>query len=60
MKKILKRWGEGLGVYFNKEDINIFEIQEGDIIDMDDILIHKIERRKNKYGIRKQEQEQES
>lgn len=46
MKKIIKKWGEGLGIYFDKEDIQIFEIKEGDIVDIDDILIKKTERRK--------------
>lgn len=51
MRKILKKWGEGLGIYFDKEDIKIYGMNEGDVIDIDDILINKIERRFKKDGI---------
>ena len=34
MKKIIKKWGEGLGIYLDKEDAKIYEIEEGDIIEV--------------------------
>jgi len=33
MKKIIKKWGDGLGIYFNKDDSKIYELKEGDIIE---------------------------
>ncbi len=35
MKKIIKAWGTGLGIYFDKEDITINKLQEGDIVDLE-------------------------
>ncbi|MEX0597875.1 MAG: hypothetical protein WD512_15395 [Candidatus Paceibacterota bacterium] len=34
MKKLLKKWGGGLAVYFNKEDIKINNFSEGQILDI--------------------------
>ena len=39
MKKILKQWGEGLGAYFDKEDIKIYGLKKGDVIDISDMLV---------------------
>ncbi len=36
LKKIVKKWGEGLGIYFGKEDIEILQIKEGDILNLED------------------------
>lgn len=47
MKKILKKWGEGLGAYFDKEDIKIFGLVEGDVIDVSDMLVQKQKKVKN-------------
>ena len=41
MKKILKQWGEVLGVYFDKEDIKIYGLVKGDIIDISDMLVQE-------------------
>lgn len=32
MKKIIKKWGQGLGIYLDKEDQHIYKLQEGEII----------------------------
>lgn len=38
MKKRIKKWGNSLVVVFTSEDEKIFGLQEGDIIDIDDML----------------------
>lgn len=35
MKKILKSWGKGIGIYFDKEDIKIYKMKIGDAIDLE-------------------------
>jgi len=35
MQKILKKWGSSLGILFNREDVKINELNEGDIIDIE-------------------------
>lgn len=39
MRKIIKKWGEGLGIYFDKEDVQIYGLKEGEILDLDDMLV---------------------
>ncbi len=34
MEKLIKSWGRGLGIYFDKEDIKILELKEGNIVDI--------------------------
>jgi len=41
MKKLIKKWGEGLGIYFDKEDIKIHKFKEGNIIDISDFVLVK-------------------
>lgn len=41
MKKIVKRWGQGLGIYIDKEDQHIYNLEEGDIISLTIMLISK-------------------
>ena len=41
MKKILKNYGNTLVVVFNKEDQKIYNIKEGDIIDLSDMTVEK-------------------
>jgi len=41
MKKKLKRWGNNLVVVFTKEDEEIYGIIEGDIIELDDMIVQK-------------------
>ena len=46
MKKKVKKWGKGLGIYIDKEDAEIFRVKEGDIIEISDIIVIKSKRRK--------------
>ena len=46
MKKIVKIWGTSLVLVFDKEDQRIYNIEEGDIIDLSDIKIEKQKRKK--------------
>jgi hypothetical protein len=46
MKKKLKIWGKGLAIYFDKEDIAIFGLVEGDVIDIDDMVVQKRTKKK--------------
>lgn len=48
MKKKLKKWGTGLGLYFNKEDQDIYGLVEGGVIDIDDMLVQKIKKKVKK------------
>ena len=42
MKKKLKKIGsDGLMIYFTKEEIEMYELVEGDVIDLDDMLIQE-------------------
>lgn len=34
MRKIIKKWGEGLGIYFTKDEIKMDNFQEGNVIDL--------------------------
>lgn len=38
MKKVVKQTGGSLGIIFNREDRIIYGIEEGDIIDLGDIV----------------------
>jgi hypothetical protein len=49
MQKIIKKWGEGLGIYLDKEDIRILNLKVRDIIDIEIVK----EKRKN---VRKKEE----
>lgn len=47
MRKKLKKIGsDGLMIYFTKEDQEIHGLVEGDIIDLDDMLIQKVRKKK--------------
>lgn len=50
MKKKLKRWGNNLVVVFTQEDEAVYGIAEGDIIEIDDMLIERkqIKKRRKK------------
>jgi len=42
MKKKLKKIGsDGLMIYFTKEEIEMYGLVEGDVIDLDDMLIQE-------------------
>lgn len=35
MKKIIKKWGDGVGIYFDKEECKIYDIKEGKIFEIE-------------------------
>ncbi len=35
MKKILKKWGNALGILVNKEEQKIYDLKEGSIVEVD-------------------------
>lgn len=39
MIKILKRWGSGLGIYFDNEEIDLYGLKEGDKLDLSDFFL---------------------
>ena len=41
MKKIVRKTGTSLGIIFSKQDREIYDIEEGDIIDLDDFVVEK-------------------
>ena len=47
MKKIIKKWGGSLVIVFNKDDIKILNIKEGEVIDLEIIKNRKQLRRNN-------------
>lgn len=46
MKKILKEWGSGLGLYFDQSDIEYLNLKKGQTIDLSDIFIIRGEYKK--------------
>ena len=46
MRKIVKKWADGLGVYFTKEEVKSYGMVEGDVLDLDDMLVCKPKKRK--------------
>ena len=49
MIKKLKSWGSGLGIYFDKEEVENYKMKEGDFVDIDDMVIKKGIKQLNKY-----------
>jgi len=43
-KKVLK-WGDSLVIRFSKAEVELFGIAEGDVIDLDDMLIDEVFRK---------------
>ena len=41
MKKTIKKVGDSIGIIFNKEEAQIYNISVGDVIDLGDIVIKK-------------------
>ena len=41
MKKIVKKWSNSLIILFDSEDAKIYGIEEGDVIDISDIVVLK-------------------
>ena len=47
MKKKLKKTGtDGLMIYFTKEEQKIYELVEGNVIEIDDMLKQKVKKKK--------------
>ena len=41
MKKKIKKWGNSLVIVFDKEDVELYGLVEGDWIELDDMLIQE-------------------
>lgn len=41
MKKIVKKYGDTLIISFTKDEARVYDIKEGDVLDLDDILTQK-------------------
>ena len=38
MKKVIKKIGTSIGVIFNKEEAKIYDLEVGDIVDLNDLV----------------------
>lgn len=45
MKKIIKTWGNSLGILLDSEDIKIYNLKKGDLVDIEIVKI-KIKNKK--------------
>ena len=41
LKKIIKKYGDSLVILFNKEDVKIYNLKEGDIINIESFNIER-------------------
>ena len=41
MKKLVKKWSDSLIITFDKEDQKIHDIEEGDVVDLSDMVVIK-------------------
>jgi len=41
MKKILKKWGNSFVIVFTKEDVEAYDLKEGTVIDLKEMVIQK-------------------
>ena len=57
MRKIIKKWGNAAGILFSAEDLKLYGLEIGDIVDLTDI--HKIEGKKQKKSVVKKEVKKE-
>lgn len=48
MQKVIKKWGTGLGIYIDKEDIRILDLKKGDIVDIEIYVKRRGDVRENK------------
>jgi hypothetical protein len=35
MKKIIKKWGNGIGIFITKDDAKIYRLKKGDFVDIE-------------------------
>lgn len=47
MKKIIKRWGRSLVIRFSPEEMKVFDLKQGDIVELDEDSLKNRVRRKN-------------
>jgi antitoxin component of MazEF toxin-antitoxin module len=38
MKKIIKQWGNSLVIRFNPEEVKTYDLHEGDILELEDLV----------------------
>lgn len=48
MKRLVKNYGNTLVIVFSKEDQEIYNIKEGDVVDLGDIVIIKNKKKEKK------------
>ena len=48
MKKKIKKYGNGLVIHFTKEEVELYGLREGDVIELDDMFIQKQNKKKQK------------
>lgn len=41
MKKKIKKYGNGLVIHFTKDEIELYGLVEGDVIDLDDMIVQQ-------------------
>ncbi len=46
MRKKIKKWGDSLVIVFTKEDCDLYGLVEGDIIELDDMLVQHTKKSK--------------
>jgi antitoxin component of MazEF toxin-antitoxin module len=44
MKKIIKKWGDSLVIRFSPDDVKIFNLKEGDIVEINDKVFTKLKK----------------
>ena len=42
MKKIVKRWGASLIILLNSEDVQVYNLKEGDVVDIELVKINGV------------------
>lgn len=48
MKKIIKKWGNSLVIRFSPDDVSMFGLREGDVVDIADMFV--MEKKRGKRG----------
>jgi len=44
MKKRIKKWGDSLVIVFNKDEVSLYGLREGDVIELDDMILENKKR----------------
>ena len=54
LKKVVKQWGEGLGIYLTKDDVKINELKVGDVVEVKPSKqVDTYRKTKDRKGVRK-------